>query len=155
MLLNVFGRTHPLTVGAYVKYSGGSVLDAMLASVRVTCARARAMVRWCDGAMVRWRAQEHNIPPSTAEHSEVDRPILPRGIGGIARSLIPPHRLRRPTPPATIETIERLRHQRWTVKQIAVEGVSPATLSRVLRRLGLNELSGLLRQSSYKIAIGL
>lgn len=40
--------------------------------------------------------------------------------------------------------IERLRRQRWTGKQIAVEaGVSPATVSRVLRRLGLNRLSAL------------
>ncbi len=43
-----------------------------------------------------------------------------------------------------VETIERLRRQRWTGKQIAVEaGVSPATVSRVLRRLGLNKLSAL------------
>ena len=40
--------------------------------------------------------------------------------------------------------IERLRRQRWTGKQIASEtGVSPATVTRVLRRLGLNALSAL------------
>jgi transcriptional regulator with XRE-family HTH domain len=40
--------------------------------------------------------------------------------------------------------IERLRRRRWTGEQIAVEtGVSPATVSRVLRRLGLNKLSAL------------
>ena len=40
--------------------------------------------------------------------------------------------------------IERLRRQRWTGKQIAAAtGVSPATVSRVLRRLGLNKLSAL------------
>jgi transposase InsO family protein len=55
-----------------------------------------------------------------------------------------PHRLRRPTPQAVIEEIERLRRQRWTGKQIAAQvGVSPATVSRVLRRLGLNKLSAL------------
>ena len=32
-----------------------------------------------------------------------------------------PHRLRRPTPQAIIETIERLRRQRWTGKQIAAD----------------------------------
>lgn len=43
-----------------------------------------------------------------------------------------------------IERIEALRRQRWTGKQIAVEaGVSPATVSRVLRRLGLHKLSAL------------
>ena len=42
------------------------------------------------------------------------------------------------------EEVERLRRQRWTGKQIAAAtGVSPATVSRVLRRLGLNKLSAL------------
>ena len=42
------------------------------------------------------------------------------------------------------EEIERLRRQRWTGKQIAAAtGVSPATVSRVLRRLGLNKLGAL------------
>jgi transposase InsO family protein len=55
-----------------------------------------------------------------------------------------PHRLRRPTPQPVIEKIERLRRQRWTGKQIAAEtGVSSATVSRVLRRLGLHKLSAL------------
>jgi len=37
-----------------------------------------------------------------------------------------------------------LRRQRWTGKQIAVEvGVSPATVSRILKRLGLNRLAAL------------
>jgi transposase InsO family protein len=47
-------------------------------------------------------------------------------------------------PQEVIEKIERLRRQRWTGKQIAAEaGVSTATVSRVLRRLGLNKLSAL------------
>jgi len=55
-----------------------------------------------------------------------------------------PRRLRRPTPQAVVEQIERLRRQRWTGKRIAAEtGVSPATVGRVLRRLGLNTLSAL------------
>jgi transposase InsO family protein len=55
-----------------------------------------------------------------------------------------PHRLRQPTPQAVVEEIERLRRQCWTGKQIAAEtGISPATVSRVLRRLGLNKLSAL------------
>jgi hypothetical protein len=37
-----------------------------------------------------------------------------------------------------------LRRQRYTGKQIATEvGISPATVSRVLRRLGLNRLAAL------------
>ncbi len=48
------------------------------------------------------------------------------------------------TPAATCAAVEALRRQRYTGKQIAVEvGVSPATVSRILRRLGLNKLSSL------------
>jgi transposase InsO family protein len=48
------------------------------------------------------------------------------------------------TAPATAAAIEALRRQRYTAKQIAAEvGVSPATVSRVLRRFGLNRLSAL------------
>jgi transposase InsO family protein len=66
------------------------------------------------------------------------------GLDGLNDRSSRPHRLRRPTPEAIVRMIERLRRQRWTGKQIAVEaGVSPATVSRVLRRLGLNKLSTL------------
>jgi transposase InsO family protein len=48
------------------------------------------------------------------------------------------------TPPATCAAIEALRRLRRTGKQIAVETkVSPATVSRVLRRLGLNRIRDL------------
>ena len=40
--------------------------------------------------------------------------------------------------------VETLRRQRWTGKQIAAElGISPATVSRILRRLGLNRIAAL------------
>jgi transposase InsO family protein len=48
------------------------------------------------------------------------------------------------TAPATCACVEALRRQRYTGKQIAAElGISPATVSRILRRLGLNRLSAL------------
>jgi transposase-like protein len=48
------------------------------------------------------------------------------------------------TAPATCASVEALRRQRYTGKQIAAElGISPATVSRILRRLGLNRLSAL------------
>ena len=66
------------------------------------------------------------------------------GLPGLWDRSSRPHRLRRPTPAATIEIIERQRRERWTGKQIAAEaGVSPASVSRVLHRLGLNKLSAL------------
>src|SRR6201988_1869506 len=66
------------------------------------------------------------------------------GLAGLQDRSSRPHRLRRPTPRTSVDEIERRRRQRWTGKQIAAEsGVSPATVSRVLRRLGLNKLSAL------------
>jgi transposase InsO family protein len=48
------------------------------------------------------------------------------------------------TPAATCAAVESLRRQRHTGKQIAAElGISPATVSRILWRLGLNRLSAL------------
>src|ERR1700735_1516821 len=53
-----------------------------------------------------------------------------------------PHSSPGQTPPATCERVEALRRQRHTGEQIAAEvGVSAATVSRVLKRLGLNRVS--------------
>jgi transposase InsO family protein len=66
------------------------------------------------------------------------------GTPGLSDRSSRPKRLYRSTPQAIVERIETLRRQRLTGKAIAVEvGVSPATVSRVLRRLGLNKLSAL------------
>ena len=66
------------------------------------------------------------------------------GLAGMQDHSSRPHTLRQPTPAATIEQIAELRRRRWTGKQIAKEvGVSPATMSRVLKKLGLNKLKAL------------
>ena len=66
------------------------------------------------------------------------------GVAGLHDRSSRPHRLRRPIPQEIVRKIEGLRRERWTGKQIATQvGVSPATVSRVLRRLGLNKLSAL------------
>ena len=66
------------------------------------------------------------------------------GAAGLADRSSRPHRLYRPTPTATAERIEVLRRQRCTGKQIAREtSVSPATVSRVLKRLGLSRMRDL------------
>ncbi len=66
------------------------------------------------------------------------------GTIGLADRSSRPHRLYRPTPEVTAQQIEALRRQRWIGKQIAkATGVSPATVSRVLKRLGLNKLKAL------------
>lgn len=66
------------------------------------------------------------------------------GAEGLKDRSSRPRRLRKPTPAEAVAEIERLRRQRWTGKQIAAEvGVSPATVSRILRRLGLNRIKAL------------
>jgi transposase len=66
------------------------------------------------------------------------------GLAGLRDRSSRPHRLHRPTPQAVVAEVERLRRQRYTGQQIAVElRISPATVSRILRRLGLNRLAAL------------
>src|SRR5882757_5941432 len=87
-------------------------------------------------------AEAVGVRPRTAR-KWVDR-YRREGLAGLQDRSSRAHRLRGPPSQAVVEEIERLRRQRWTGKQIAAEtGVPPATVSRVLRRLGLNALSAL------------
>ena len=66
------------------------------------------------------------------------------GRAGLADRSSRPQRLYRPTSQLVVNRVGSLRRRRWTGKQIAAEvGVSPATVSRILRRLGLNKLKAL------------
>jgi transposase InsO family protein len=66
------------------------------------------------------------------------------GPAGLQDRSSRPHRLYRPTPETVVGRIAELRRERMPGKAIAAEvGVSPATVSRVLKRLGLNKLSAL------------
>jgi transposase InsO family protein len=66
------------------------------------------------------------------------------GTAGLQDRSSRPQQLYRPTPQPVIDRIEALRRQRLTGQAIAAEtGVSPATVSRVLKRLGLNKLNAL------------
>jgi transposase InsO family protein len=66
------------------------------------------------------------------------------GLAGLCDRSSRPHRLRKPTPQAIVEQVEALRRQRYTGRQIAAGlGISPATVSRILRRLGLNRIAAL------------
>ena len=66
------------------------------------------------------------------------------GLAGLCDRSSRPHRLYRPTPQAVVEQVEALRRQRRIGKQIAAElDISPATVSRILKRLGLNRISAL------------
>jgi len=66
------------------------------------------------------------------------------GVEGLKDRSSRPHRLHKPTPTAVGAKVEALRRQRFTGKHIAAEvGVSPATVSRILKRLGLSRLQAL------------
>ena len=63
------------------------------------------------------------------------------GLAGLRDRSSRPHRLHRPTPQAVVAQVEALRRARHTGKQIAAElCLSPATVSRILKRLGLNRI---------------
>lgn len=87
-------------------------------------------------------ARQFNVSPKTVG-KWVER-FREEGIEGLrdrsSRPLSSPDQ----TPAATCAAIEDLRRQRHTGKQIAAEvRLSPATVSRVLRRLGLNRIAAL------------
>jgi transposase InsO family protein len=66
------------------------------------------------------------------------------GTAGLMDRTSRPRRLRQATPADVADRIAALRRQRWIGKQIAATvGVSPATVSRVLRRLGMSRLKDL------------
>jgi transposase InsO family protein len=66
------------------------------------------------------------------------------GVDGLRDRSSRPHSLPGQTPGATCAAVEALRRRRYTGKQIAAEvGISPATVSRILYRLGLNRLAAL------------
>jgi transposase InsO family protein len=66
------------------------------------------------------------------------------GVGGLRDRSSRPHSSPSQTPLPVRISVEALRRQRHTGKQIAVElGLSAATVSRILQRLGLNKISAL------------
>ena len=70
--------------------------------------------------------------------------FLAEGPGGLEDRSSRPRRLRKPTPPQTCEQILALRRQRFAGQQIAREtGVSPATVSRILRAARLSRMKDL------------
>jgi len=66
------------------------------------------------------------------------------GVKGLCDRSSRPHCSPSQTPQATCDAVEILRRQRYTGEQIASQlAISPATVSRILRRLGLDRLSAL------------
>ena len=66
------------------------------------------------------------------------------GVAGLQDRSSRPRSSPSQTGPAACERVEALRRRRYTGEQIAAEvGVSAATVSRILKRLGLNRLAAL------------
>jgi transposase InsO family protein len=87
-------------------------------------------------------AYQFNTTPKTV--AKWVKRFRAEGVSGLRDRSSRPHSLPSQTVPATCKVIEALRRQRHTGKQIAAEtGVSPATVSRILRRLGLNRIRDL------------
>jgi transposase InsO family protein len=102
--------------------------------------RERLVKMMLAGQTPKAASEAAGVCPRTAR-KWVDR-YNSEGLAGLQDRRSRPHRLRRPTPIETIERIEVLRRQRMPGKEIAAQvGVSPATVSRVLKRRGLNKLS--------------
>jgi transposase InsO family protein len=103
-------------------------------------AMVRAVV---DGGMSKAAAaRKFNTTPKTVA-KWVNR-FLAEGVDGLRDRSSRPVSSPSETPLGTRERVEVLRRQRYTGKHIANElGLSPATVSRILRRLGLNSLKAL------------
>ncbi len=87
-------------------------------------------------------AYQFNVTPKTV--AKWVKRFRTEGVDGLRDRSSRPHSLPSQTPAAACAAVEALRRQRYTGKQIAVEvGVSPATVSRILHRLGLNSLAAL------------
>ena len=87
-------------------------------------------------------AHQFNTTPKTVA-KWVER-FRAEGVTGLQDRSSRPHSSPSQTTPAQCAAIEGLRRQRHTGEQIAADvGVSAATVSRVLKRLGLNRLSAL------------
>lgn len=101
--------------------------------------RERMVGLMLDGQTPQAAARAAGVCPATA------RKWLARyqaeGPGGLRDRSSRPKVLRNPTPDTVAARIVAFRRQRWTGKHIAKQtGVSPATVSRVLKRAGLSRL---------------
>lgn len=104
--------------------------------------RERVVRQVASGQTPRAVSEAAGVCPRTVR-KWVDR-YRDEGLAGLNDRSSRPHRLHRPTPQAVVEQVEVLRRARHTGKQIAAElHISPATVSRILKRLGLSRIAAL------------
>lgn len=113
-------------------------------NARLTPKGREAMVRAAvdEGLSKAEAARRYNTTPKTVA-KWVER-FRRQGVDGLRDRSSRPLSSPSQTAQATCDAVEVLRRQRYTGAQIAAQaGVSPATVSRILRRRGLNKLSAL------------
>lgn len=113
-------------------------------NARLTPKGREAMVRAVvDGGLSKTAAaRQFNTTPKTVR-KWVER-FRAEGVEGLRDRSSKPLSSPDQTPAATCAAVEALRRQRYTGKQIAAHlTLSPATVSRILKRRGLNKLSAL------------
>jgi transposase InsO family protein len=113
-------------------------------NARLTPKGREAMVRAVvDGGLSKTAAaRQFNTTPKTVR-KWVER-FRAEGVEGLRDRSSKPLSSPDQTPAATCAAVETLRRQRYTGKQIAAHlTLSPATVSRILKRRGLNKLSAL------------
>jgi len=113
-------------------------------NARLTPRGRELMVRAAvdDGLSMAEAARRFNTTPKTVA-KWVER-FRQHGVGGLRDRSSRPLSSPSQTPPATCDTVEVLRRQRRTQAAIAAElGLSPATISRILKRRGLSLLSSI------------
>ena len=104
--------------------------------------RERLVAAMLSGQTPEAAARAAGVCPRTA-HKWLTR-FRAEGAAGLTDRSSRPHRLRRPTSPDRVQEIIALRRERLCGKHIAKRlGVSPATVSRVLRRAGLSRMRDL------------
>lgn len=95
-----------------------------------------------SGLSLKVASQAVGVSPRTA--GKWHRRYKKEGFAGLTDRSSRPHRLYKPTPRPVVSQIIDLRRQRLTGKHIARKtGVSPATVSRVLKHAGLSRIKDL------------
>ncbi len=113
-------------------------------NARLTPKGREAMVRAVvDGGLSRLAAARQFNTTAKTVGKWVER-FRAQGTAGLCDRSSKPLSSPRQTAAATCDVVEALRRQRYTGKQIAAEcSLSPATVSRILKRRGLNRLAAL------------
>ena len=113
-------------------------------NARLTPVRREEMARDVSGGRLTPSEAAKAYGVCTKTVTKWVRRFLDHGAGGMPDKSSRPEHLHKPTPRKTVDRIIALRRLRWCGKHIAVEtGVSPATVSRILKLAGLSRLRDL------------